>query len=81
MKEELDALIAGLRSRQRDAYVLNLLGIVVPKMEFSTTLMGFNNYIKGTFRTDDIFAMIHATPEQRAEAYRKAMEENPNSGG
>ena len=53
-----------------EEYVCALIHIVLPDREFEYTTMTpglYGNYVRG-IRTLDIYALLHATPEQQAQA-------------
>ena len=53
-----------------EQYVCALIHVVLPDREFEYTTMTpglYGNYVRG-IRTLDIYALLHATPEQRAQA-------------
>lgn len=60
-----------MRIDEQEAYVLALIGVVLPDREFEHTTMTtgmYGNYVRG-IRTSDIYALLHATPEQHARAF------------
>jgi hypothetical protein len=58
----------------KELYTLALLRITNPDMpEFEMTTMGENNHVRRTFRTDELWNLLHATPLQRCLASLSAV--------
>jgi hypothetical protein len=58
----------------REDYMLALLRITNPTMpEFEVTTMAWNNHVRRTFRTDELWNLLHATPLQRCLAALSAV--------
>jgi hypothetical protein len=56
--------------QQQEYYILELIRIVLPDREFEVTtapVMLWGNRIGG-IRTLDVYALLHATPEQQVQA-------------
>lgn len=51
----------------KEIYINNLMVLVGIEVD-STTMAGANNHVKLRTRTNNLFALAHATPDQRAQA-------------